>query len=137
MTWARCRRCASGSPGSGAGGRRPPAAAAPGAGRGAPAPPGAAGAVARAATADPPAAILALDGIEGGLRARLDPFDLENGPPVLALATVSAGEEHVGPLVANRLRVLLERSALRVRQAELEAVLAAQAVTRRRDVESA
>jgi putative two-component system response regulator len=39
--------------------------------------------------------------------------------------------------VANRLRVLLERRALRSRQAELEAVLAAQAVTRRRDVESA
>jgi putative two-component system response regulator len=56
---------------------------------------------------------------------------------VLALATVSAGEEQVGPLVANRLRVLLERRALRARQAELEAVLAAQAVTRRRDVEAA
>jgi HD-GYP domain-containing protein (c-di-GMP phosphodiesterase class II) len=98
---------------------------------------GDADAVARAAVADPPAAILALDGIEGGLRARLDPFDLETGPPVLALQTVSAGEEQVGPLVANRLRVLLERRALRSRQAELEAVLAAQAVTRRRDVETA
>jgi putative nucleotidyltransferase with HDIG domain len=94
-------------------------------------------AVARAAVADPPAAILALDGIERGLRARLDPFNLESGPPVVALATVSAGEENVGPLVANRLRVLLERRALRLRQSELESVLAAQAVTRRRDVEAA
>jgi putative nucleotidyltransferase with HDIG domain len=98
---------------------------------------GDADAVARAAVADPPAAILALDGIESGLRARLDPFNLESGPPVLALSTVSAGEEHVGPLVANRVRVLLERRALRQRQAELESVLAAQAVTRRRDVEAA
>jgi putative nucleotidyltransferase with HDIG domain len=98
---------------------------------------GDADAVARAAVADPPAAILALDGIEGGLRERLDPFGLESGPPVFALHTVSAGEEHVGPLVASRLRALLERRALRARQTELEAVLAAQAVTRRRDVESA
>jgi putative nucleotidyltransferase with HDIG domain len=98
---------------------------------------GDADAVARAAMADPPAAILALDGIESGLRSRLDPFNLESGPPVLALATVAAGEEHVGPLVANRVRVLLERRALRLRQSELESVLAAQAVTRRRDVEAA
>src|SRR5918911_252154 len=58
----------------------------------APALAGDADAVARAAVADPPAAILALDGIESGLRSRLDPFDLETGPPVLALATVSARE---------------------------------------------
>src|SRR5919199_2699784 len=85
---------------------------------------GDADAVARAAVADPPAPILALDGIEGRLRGRLDPFGLETGPPVFALASVSAGEGHVGPLVASRLRVLLERRALRNRQAELESVLA-------------
>src|ERR687883_1497936 len=58
---------------------------------------GDADAVARAAVADPPAAILALDGIEGGLRARLDPFRLESGPPVFPPAPGSAGEDHVRP----------------------------------------
>jgi putative nucleotidyltransferase with HDIG domain len=94
-------------------------------------------AIARAAAADPPAAVLAVGGAEAALRARLDPFGLEAGPPVISLAAVADAEDGVGPLAARRLRALAERAALRARQSELEGVLAAQAVTRRREVEMA
>ena len=94
-------------------------------------------AAARAATAERPAAVLAVDGIEAALRARLDPFGLETGPPVIALEALTASDEGLGRLAAARLRALVERRTLRVRQADLEAVLAAQAVIRRRDAEAA
>src|SRR3954469_20850042 len=94
-------------------------------------------AIARAAAADPPAAVLAVGAAEAALRSRLDPFGLEAGPPVISLAAVADAEDGVGPLAARRLRALAERAALRARQSELEGVLAAQAVTRRREVEAA
>ncbi len=93
-------------------------------------------AVARAAAADPPAAVLAVGDSELELRARLDPFNIEAGPPVVGLAAVAGTEEGIGPLAARRLRALVERRTLRARQSELEAVMAAQAVTRRRDVQA-
>src|SRR4051812_11108105 len=94
-------------------------------------------AIARAAAADRPAAVLAVGAAEAALRSRLDPFGLEAGPPVISLAAVADAEDGVGPLAARRLRALAERAALRARQSELEGVLAAQAVTRRREVEAA
>jgi putative nucleotidyltransferase with HDIG domain len=94
-------------------------------------------AIARAAAADPPAVVLVVGASDARLRARLDPFGLELGPPVIGLEAVAGAEDGLGPLAARRLRALAERSALRARQAELEGVLAAQAVTRRREVEAA
>ena len=41
--------------------------------------------VARAVAAEPPEAVLAADGTEAALRARLDPFALGAGPPVIGL----------------------------------------------------
>jgi putative nucleotidyltransferase with HDIG domain len=93
--------------------------------------------VARAAAADPPAVVLAVGDSEARVRARLDPFGLELGPPVIGLDAVAGVEDGFGPLAARRLRALVERSALRGRAGELEGVLAAQAVTRRREVEAA
>ncbi len=98
---------------------------------------GDADAIARAAVADPPAAVLALGGAEAALRLRLDPFGLDAGPPVIGVEAIAGGEDGVGLLAAWRLRALAERSALRVRQSEMEGVLAAQAVTRRRELEAA
>jgi putative two-component system response regulator len=98
---------------------------------------GDADAIARAAVADPPAAVLAVGGTETALRARLDPFGLDAGPPVIGVEAIAGFEEGLGLLAARRLRALAERSALRVRQSEMEGVLAAQAVTRRRELEAA
>jgi putative nucleotidyltransferase with HDIG domain len=94
-------------------------------------------AIVRAAAADPPAVVLAVGASEARLRSRLDPFGLELGPPVIGVEAVAGVEDGIGPLAARRLRALVERSALRARQGELEGVLAAQAVTRRREVEAA
>ena len=104
---------------------------------------GAAGAVAAACTgdpgdvvavvaADPPAAVIAIGGNAASLRERLDPLELEMGPEVIAVEDlVDAGRAFDG-VAAARLRAIVERRALRARQTELEAVVAAQAVARRR-----
>jgi putative nucleotidyltransferase with HDIG domain len=94
-------------------------------------------AIARAAVADPPAAVLAVGGAEAALRSRLDPYGIDAGPPVIAVEAIAGFEDGVGVLAARRLRALAERAALRARQSELEGVLAAQAVTRRRELEQA
>jgi putative nucleotidyltransferase with HDIG domain len=90
--------------------------------------------VARAVAERPPAAVLAVDGIEPELRARLDPFGLEAGPTVLAAAP---GDDALTGTGAARLRALVEQRELRARQRELEAALADHAVTRRRDADAA
>jgi hypothetical protein len=93
--------------------------------------------VAAVAAEDPPDAILVLgDAAELVLR-RLDPLALEAGPPVLPAADVVAPGDAPGPAAARRLRAFVDRRLLRARQAELEAVVAAQAVTRRREVDAA
>ncbi len=109
---------------------------------------GAAGAVAAACTgdpadvvavvaADPPAAVIAIGGNAAALRERLDPLELELGPEVVAVEDlVDAGRAFDG-VAAARLRAIVERRALRARQTELEAVVAAQAVARRRHDEQA
>jgi HD-GYP domain-containing protein (c-di-GMP phosphodiesterase class II) len=108
----------------------------------------AAGAVASACTGDPadvaavvaeeaPAAVLAVAADAAPLRARLDPLGLDAGPEVIALEDLTGPGLPFGPAAAARLRALVDRRALRARQAELESVIAAQAVARRRDLEAA
>lgn len=94
-------------------------------------------ALARAAAAAPPAAIIVVDATEDALRSRLDPFGLKAGPPVIGLRTLTAADDELGAVSAERLRAAVAQRALRVRQGELEAALAAQSLTRRRDAESA
>jgi response regulator RpfG family c-di-GMP phosphodiesterase len=109
---------------------------------------GAAGAVAAACTgdpddvvavvaADPPAAVVAIGGNAGVLRDRLDPLELDQGPEVIALEEVVDPGRTFDAVAATRLRAIVERRALRARQTELEAVVAAQAVARRRHDEQA
>jgi response regulator RpfG family c-di-GMP phosphodiesterase len=104
---------------------------------------GAAGAVAAACTgdpadvvavvaADPPAAVIAIGGNAAALRERLDPLELEMGPEVVAIEDLVDGSRAFDGIAAARLRAIVERRALRARQTELEAVVAAQAVARRR-----
>jgi response regulator RpfG family c-di-GMP phosphodiesterase len=109
---------------------------------------GAAGAVADACTgdpadvaavvaADPPAAVVAVGGNAAALRSRLDPLGLDGGPEVVPVEELVDAGGAFDALAARRLAVLVERRALRARQTELEAVVAAQAVTRRRHDEQA
>jgi response regulator RpfG family c-di-GMP phosphodiesterase len=82
----------------------------------------------------PPAAVVALHGSEEALRRGLDPLGLGHGPPVVAGADLTATGRTHG---ARRLRALVQLQALRERNRELEGVIAAQAVSRRRELESA
>ena len=86
---------------------------------------------------DPPAAVVAVGADPDALRARLDPLGLDGGPEVVPVADLLAPGERFGPAAARRLRAIVDRRSLRARQSELEAVVAAQAVARRRDLESA
>lgn len=73
---------------------------------------------------------VALDGAEIGLRERLDPLGLGGGPPLIAAAELEADP-------GGRLALLLERRALRARLSDLDAVVAAQALATRREVNAA
>jgi putative two-component system response regulator len=94
-------------------------------------------ALARAAAASPPAAVIAVDATEQALRERLDPFSLGQGPPVIGLHTLTASDDALGAIAAGRLRATVEQRTLKQRQQELEAALAAQSLTRRRDADAA
>jgi len=78
-----------------------------------------------------PDAVLVLDGDAGALRERLDPLGLGLGLPLIA------ADELTEVSTARRLARALERHALRARVDELEAVVAAQAVNGRREVDVA
>jgi putative nucleotidyltransferase with HDIG domain len=93
--------------------------------------------VAAAVAQDPPAAVLAVGGDAAALRARLDPLGLDGGPAVVEVADLTSADEPFGAVAAGRLRALVDRRALRAGRSELEAVVAAQAVARRRDLEAA
>jgi putative nucleotidyltransferase with HDIG domain len=96
-----------------------------------------AGAVAAAAgRGGPPAAVLALEGSEGALRAALDPLGLQHGPPVVAAAEIASPGEAFDGVAAQRLRALVQLHSLRARNRELEGVIAAQAVARRRELQA-
>jgi response regulator RpfG family c-di-GMP phosphodiesterase len=109
---------------------------------------GAAGAVAAACTGDPgdvaavvaqdpPAAVVAIGGNAAALRERLDPLGLEAGPEVVPVEELVGAGGTFDAVAARRLSTIVERRALRARQTELEAVVAAQAVARRRHDEQA
>jgi HD-GYP domain-containing protein (c-di-GMP phosphodiesterase class II) len=109
---------------------------------------GAAGAVAAACTGDPadvaavvaqdpPTAVVAIGGNAAALRDRLDPLGLDAGPEVVPVEELVGADGAFDAVAARRLSAIVERRALRARQTELEAVVAAQAVARRRHDESA
>src|SRR5215216_2033539 len=109
---------------------------------------GSAGAVAAACTgdpadvaavvaADPPVAVVAIGGNPEALRAGLDPLGLDMGPEVVAVEELVDAGGAFDATAARRLRALVERRALRARQTELEGIVAAQAVARRRHDEEA
>ena len=95
------------------------------------------GSVVAAVASDPPDAVLALDESEERLRAGLDPLGLMIGPPVVPVLDVVGPRDPFDAIAARRLSALVQLHALRERAAELEGVIAAQAVSRRRELESA
>jgi response regulator RpfG family c-di-GMP phosphodiesterase len=95
------------------------------------------GDVVAAAAQDPPAAVLAVGADAGAMRARLDPLGLGGGPEVVDVADITGIGGRFDAAASLRLRALVDRRELRARQSELESVVAAQAVARRRDVEAA
>src|SRR5215211_7524955 len=95
------------------------------------------GAVVAAVASAPPDAVLALDGSEDRIRAGLDPLGLRLGPPVVPVLDVVGPRDPFDGIAARRLSALIQLHALRERCAELEGVIAAQAVSRRRELESA
>ena len=107
-----------------------------------------AGAVPAACSGDPgdvaisvahemPAAVIAVGADPAALRARLDPLGLDTGPEVVAVEDLTRSGALFDATAARRLRALIDRRSLRARQAELEAVLATEAVGRRRDLQDA
>ncbi len=95
------------------------------------------GAVVAAVASALPDAVLALDGSEDRLRAGLDPLGLDGGPPVVPVLDVVGPRDPFDAIAARRLSALVRLHALRDRTAELEGVIAAQAVSRRRELETA
>ena len=95
------------------------------------------GSVVAAVASDPPDAVLALDESEERLRAGLDPLGLMIGPPVVPVLDVVGPRDPFDAIAARRLSALVQLHALRERAGELEGVIAAQAVSRRRELESA
>jgi HD-GYP domain-containing protein (c-di-GMP phosphodiesterase class II) len=104
---------------------------------------GSAGAVAVVSTGDPaevvavvaqdaPAVVVAVGDNADALRERLDPLGLDTGPDVVPVGELVDPGREFDDVAARRLRALVERRALRARQVELEALVAAQAVARRR-----
>ena len=88
--------------------------------------------VAAVVAADPPAAVVAIGGNAAALRDRIDPLGLDAGPEVVPVEDLVDADGAFDAVAARRLGALVERRALRSRQAELEAVVAAQAVAQRR-----
>jgi putative nucleotidyltransferase with HDIG domain len=93
--------------------------------------------VAAAAAGTTPVAVLALDGSEEALRDGLDPLRLEAGPPVVPVLDVVGPREPFDAIAARRLRALVQLQTMRSRNRELEGVIAAQAVSRRRELRAA
>src|SRR4051812_2740622 len=92
---------------------------------------GSAGAVAAACTgdpadvaavvaADPPEAVVAIGGNADALRAGLDPLGFDRGPEVVAVEELVGRDGAFDATAGRRLRALVDRRALRARQAELE-----------------
>jgi hypothetical protein len=99
--------------------------------------PDAAAVAGAAASGAPPAAVIAIDGSEEVIRAGLDPLGLQAGPPVVPLRDLAGPQEPFDAIAARRLRALVQIHSLRARNRELEGVIAAQAVSRRRELQAA
>jgi response regulator RpfG family c-di-GMP phosphodiesterase len=84
-----------------------------------------------------PAAVIAVGADPAALRARLDPLGLDSGPEVVAVEDLTRSGALFDANAARRLRALIDRRSLRARQVELEAVVATEAVGRRRDLQDA
>ena len=70
------------------------------------------------------------------VRTALDPLGLAAGPPVVPLSDLVADGEPLGPAGVERLRMMLEHHEMGKRLAELEAVVASQALSTLRDTEA-
>jgi putative nucleotidyltransferase with HDIG domain len=92
--------------------------------------------VAAIAARERPAAVLAAGADAAALRARLDPLGLGGGPEVVEVEELTVGGRF-DAAAARRLRALVDRRELQARQGELESVVAAQSLERRRDMEAA
>jgi putative nucleotidyltransferase with HDIG domain len=88
--------------------------------------------VAAVAAEHPPAVVLVLGPGTDAVRRRLDPLRLQGGPTVLSVADVIAPGEAPGPAAVGRLVAFLERAELRRRTAELDTLVAEQALAGRR-----
>jgi HD-GYP domain-containing protein (c-di-GMP phosphodiesterase class II) len=92
--------------------------------------------VAHAKTSQPQV-VLALGDVDPvAVRTSLDPLGLAAGPPVVALSELVADGERLGPAGIERLRIVLEHHEMGKRLAELEAVVASQALSTLRDTEA-
>jgi putative nucleotidyltransferase with HDIG domain len=97
--------------------------------------PAAAGSI--AASGDPPAAIVALGDSQDALAEALDPLRLGLGCPIVPILDIVGYTESFDAAAARRLRAFIELHSLRARHRDLEGVIAAQAVSRRRELEAA
>jgi response regulator RpfG family c-di-GMP phosphodiesterase len=86
---------------------------------------------------NPPAAVLTAGADAEAVRAGLDPLGLGGGPEVVPLEELTGAAEPFGPSAVRRLRAVVDRRELLARRAELEAVVATQAVDRRRELDAA
>ena len=84
--------------------------------------------VARAAAAAPPAAVIAVDATEAALRDAAGPVRARAGPPVIGLGRSPPPTTSSARSPRRGCARPIEQRALRARQAELEAALAAQAL---------
>src|SRR5688500_7787248 len=91
---------------------------------------------AQAAAAQPEVILSMGDTDPGAVRARLDPLGLDAGPPVVPLSDLVADGESLSDVGLGRLRLVLEHRAMRARLAELEAIVASQALSAFRDTEA-
>ena len=92
--------------------------------------------VAASVAENPPAAVLAASADVAAVRAAMDPLGLGGGPEVVALEELTGASEPFGPVAVRRLRAILDRRDLLARRADLEAVVATQAVDRRRELDA-
>jgi len=69
------------------------------------------------------------------VREVLDPLGLEAGPPVVAVQVLT-GERRLGRAGVEHLRLMVEHRAMRARLAELDAIVASQAIAAAREAET-
>jgi hypothetical protein len=91
---------------------------------------------AQAAAAQPQVIVSLGDTDPDAVRTRLDPLGLDAGPPVVPVYDLTPEGRPLGASGVRRLSLLLEHRAMRGRLAELEAIVASQALSAFRDTEA-